>query len=130
MPDAPPRPRQAPVMDAFVRLLEAVQVLVREHLALARVELKREVRGFAFKLSPAAFGVPLLFAGWILMMSAVALALPLPAWAALAIVACANLAAGAALTQAAVRRVAGDRGPPAVPANEQAVAAANPAPQR
>jgi hypothetical protein len=116
------------MMDAFARLLDAVQVLVREHVALARVELKREVRGLARGLSPAAIGVPLLLSGWILLMGAVALALPLPAWAAFGIVAAANLAAGAALTRAAVRRVpAGGSELPAPRAD--AVAVQRPAPQ-
>jgi hypothetical protein len=116
------------MMDAFARLLDAVQVLVREHLALARVELKREVRGLMRNLSPAAIGVPLLLSGWILLMGAVALALPLPAWAAFGIVAAANLAAGGALTQVAVRRAFGGE-QPVSPANEQAVAVPRPAPQ-
>jgi Putative Actinobacterial Holin-X, holin superfamily III len=119
------------MLDAFARLLDAVQVLVRENLALARSELKREVRGLARGLSPAAIGVPLLLSGWILLMGAVALSLPLPAWAAFGIVATANLAAGAALTQVALRRVPGG-GPalPAAPANEHAVAVHGSAPQR
>jgi hypothetical protein len=118
------------MMDAFARLLDAVQVLVREHLALARVELKREVRGLMRNLSPAAIGVPLLLSGWILLMGAVALALPLPAWAAFGIVAAANLAAGGTLTQVAVRRAfGGGAEQPVSPANEQAVAVPRPAPQ-
>lgn len=110
MPDAQASPRQAPsdreapVRDAVGRLLDAVQLLVREHLELARAEMKQDARALGRNLALAALGVPALLAGWILAMAAVALALPLPRWAAFALVAAGNLGLGAALTAAGVRR--------------------------
>ena len=119
------------MLDAFARLLDAVQLLVREHLALARVELKTEARSLAHRLSPAAVGVPLLLSGWLLLMLGVAVALPLPPWAALGLVAIANLAAGGALTRSALRRMsAAGAGLPAAPADDQALADAGAAPHR
>lgn len=119
------------MMDAFARLLDGVQLLVREHLALARVELKSEARSFAQRLFPAAVAVPFLLSGWLLLMLGLAVALPLPRWAALAIVAAANLAAGAALAGVAWHRFsAAGPGLPAARANDQAVAAAGLAPHR
>src|ERR1700738_1453137 len=93
-----PREREAPVRDAVGRVLDAVQLLAKEHLELARVEIKRDLRAMGRDLAVAALGLPVLLTGWILGMVAVAVALPLPRWASFGAVALINLAGGAALT--------------------------------
>jgi cobalamin synthase len=89
-----------PSKDALQRILDGLQTLVRDHLALARAEAKEDLRSMGKDLALGAAGVPALAAGYLLLMMAVAylLAQWLPAWAAFAIVAVVNLAVGAALT--------------------------------
>jgi uncharacterized membrane protein YqjE len=86
--------------DALNRLIDGFQTLVREHLALAKVELKDDLRRMGRSAVLCAAGVPALLAGYLLFNVAIALALALalPSWAAFGIVAVANLGAGAALT--------------------------------
>lgn len=103
-----PREREAPVRDAVGRVLDAVQLLAQEHLELARVEIKRDVRAMGRDLAVVALGLPVLLTGWILGMVAVAVALPLPRWASFGAVALVNLAGGAALTAAGARRARGE----------------------
>jgi len=100
-----------PSKDALQRLLDGLQMFIREHLALARSEMKADLRAMGRDLAVTAAGVPALVAGYLLLMFAIAylLALLMPFWAAFAIVALVNLAAGAALTAAGIRRVMGDR---------------------
>jgi len=90
----------SPSRDALQRLLEGLQTLVREHLALARFELKEDVSNMGRDLLVGASGVPALAAGYLLLMMAIGylLAIWLPAWAAFGIVALANLGAGSFLT--------------------------------
>lgn len=92
-PPAPPR-------DALARLVEGVQTLFREHLALAKIELTDDLRRTGRSILLGAAGLPPLFVGYVLLMVALALLLHLVLvdWAAFGIVALANLAAGAALT--------------------------------
>ena len=86
--------------DALSRLLDGVQTLFREHLALAKTELKDDVRRAGRDLLLSAAGLPPLLVGYVLLMVAIALLLGevLPGWLAFAIVAVVNLAAGGALT--------------------------------
>lgn len=100
-------PPPVPSKDAFQRLIDGLQTLVREHMALARVELKEDLRGMGGDVLTGAAGVPALAAGYLLFMIALGylLAVWLPSWAAFGIVALANLGAGAMLTANGVRRV-------------------------
>jgi uncharacterized membrane protein YqjE len=93
--------------DALQRLLDGLQTLIREHLALARVEIKDDLRSMARDGAVGAAGVPALAAGYLLMMIAIAylLALWLPTWAAFGIVALINLGVGAAMSLAGLRKV-------------------------
>src|SRR3954468_23417359 len=86
--------------DALNRLIDGFQTLVREHLALAKVELKEDLKRMGRGLLLSAAGVPALVAGYLLMNVAIALLLAtvIASWAAFAIVAIVNLAAGSALT--------------------------------
>ncbi|HEX4382323.1 MAG TPA: phage holin family protein [Myxococcales bacterium] len=89
-----------PSKDALQRLLDGLQNLVREHLALARVEAKEDLRTMGRDLAYGAAGVPLLAVGYFMLMLALGylLAQWLAPWAAFGIVAVVNLGAGAALT--------------------------------
>jgi hypothetical protein len=88
--------------DALARLIDGVQTLFREHLALAKAELKDDVRRAGRSALLSAAGLPPLFVGYVLLMVAIALLLQLflVGWVAFGIVAVLNLAAGAALTVA------------------------------
>jgi uncharacterized membrane protein YqjE len=100
-------PPPVPSKDAFQRLLDGLQTLVREHMALARVELKEDVRGMGRDVLTGAAGVPALAAGYLIFMIAVGylLAVWLPSWAAFGIVALANLGVGGLLTLSGIRKV-------------------------
>ena len=100
-----------PPKDELQRLLDAVQLFMHEHLALARAEVKADVRAMGRDAAVAAAGLPALAAGYLLLMFAIAylLGLVLPAWAAFGIVALLNLGVGGALTAAGIRRVRGKR---------------------
>ena len=97
--------------DALQRLLDGLQTLIREHLALARAEAKQDLRALVRDAVVSAAGLPALFVGYVLLMVALSLALAgvLPAWAAFGVVALANLGAGALLTLVWGRRVAHDK---------------------
>lgn len=86
--------------DAFQRLLDGLQTLVREHLALARAEAKEDLRTMGRDLALGAAGVPPLAVGYLLLMIALGFLLSewLANWAAFGIVALVNLGAGAILT--------------------------------
>ncbi|HET9754243.1 MAG TPA: phage holin family protein [Myxococcales bacterium] len=96
-----------PSKDAFQRLIDGLQTLVREHMALARVELKEDLRGMGRDVLAGAAGVPALAAGYLLLMIALGylLAVWLPSWAAFGIVALANLGIGGLLSAGGVRKV-------------------------
>ena len=104
-------PATAPSRDVMHRLLDGLQTLIREHLALARVELKQDLRTMGRDLATGAAGLPPLAAGFLLLMFAIAslLSLWIPAWAAFGIVALVNLAAGGAITWSGSRSIARDR---------------------
>src|SRR2546423_5880025 len=86
--------------DALNRLIDGFQTLVREHLALAKVELKEDLKRMGRGLLLSAAGVPALLAGYLLLNVAVALLLAtvIASWAAFGIVALVNLVAGSALS--------------------------------
>jgi uncharacterized membrane protein YqjE len=96
-----------PSKDALQRLIDGLQTLIREHLALARVEIKDDVRAMGRDLLVGASGVPALAAGYLLMMMAIGylLAVWLPPWAAFGIVAALNLGAGGAVSLAGLRKI-------------------------
>jgi uncharacterized membrane protein YqjE len=100
-----------PSRDALQRLLDGLQTFVREHLALARVEMKHDLRAMGRDVAISAAGVPALAAGYLLLMTAIAflLALWVPNWAAFGLVALVNLAIGGTLTYVGARRAMHDR---------------------
>jgi hypothetical protein len=100
-----------PPKDALQRLLDGLQMFIREHLALARAEMKGDLRAMGRDLAVGAAGMPALAAGYLLSMFAAGflLSLWLPQWAAFAIVAFLNLTAGGILTRTGLRRAMRDR---------------------
>jgi len=98
-PPDPPGPAVSP-RDALARLLDGVQTLFREHLALAKTELKDDLRRAGRDLLLSAAGLPPLLVGYVLLMVALALLLAqaIPGWVAFALVALVNLIAGGVLT--------------------------------
>jgi hypothetical protein len=100
-----------PSKDAFQRLVEGVQTLLREHLALARWELEDDVQALGKDLLASAAGMPALLAGYLLLMVAggFLLSLWLPQWAAFGIVALVNLGAGGAVTWFGLKRMRSKR---------------------
>jgi hypothetical protein len=100
-----------PSKDALQRLIDGLQTLIREHLALARAEIKEDVRGMGRDLAVVAAGAPPLAAGYLLLMMAVGflLATWLPSWAAFGIVALVNLGGGVFLSLVWGRRVVRQR---------------------
>src|SRR3954471_3332416 len=82
--------------DALNRLIDGFQTLVREHLALAKVELKEDLKRMGRSLLFSLAGIPALLAGYLLLNVAVALLLAtvIASWAAFGLVALVNLAAG------------------------------------
>ena len=85
--------------DSFQRLVDGLQQLFREHLALARLELRDDIKRIVKDVALSAAGLPLLLVGYALLMVSLGLllALVMPAWAGFGIVALVNLGAGAAL---------------------------------
>jgi hypothetical protein len=100
-----------PPKDALQRLLDGLQMFIREHLALARAEMKADLRALGRDLAVGAAGVPVLAAGYLLFMFSIGflLSLWLPQWAAFALVALANLVGGGVLTRSGMRRMMRDR---------------------
>jgi uncharacterized membrane protein YqjE len=86
--------------DALNRLIDGFQTLVREHLSLAKVELKEDLKRMGRSLILSSAGIPALVTGYLLLNVAIALLLAtvIASWAAFGIVALVNLGAGAALT--------------------------------
>jgi hypothetical protein len=101
----------APSRDAFQRLIDGLQTLIREHLALARVEAKEDLRSMGRDLALGAAGVPALATGYLLLMTALAFLLGvwLANWLAFGIVAVANLAGGAVLSMVCKRKLSGKK---------------------
>jgi len=100
MPQSDPHGPLASPRDALARLLDGVQTLFREHLALAKTELKDDLRRAGRDVLLSAAGLPPLLVGYVLLMVALALLLAqaIPGWLAFALVALVNLIAGGALT--------------------------------
>jgi uncharacterized membrane protein YqjE len=86
--------------DALNRLIDGFQTLVREHLALAKVELKEDLKRMGRSVALSLAGIPALLAGYLFLNVAIALLLAtiIPSWVAFGLVAIVNLAAGSALT--------------------------------
>ena len=97
--------------DALQRLIDGVQTLIREHMALARAEAKEDIRQMGRDAIVGAAGVPALLAGYLLLMMAIGflLALWVPSWAAFGIVAFVNLAAGGAVSFVGIRKIMRNR---------------------
>ena len=96
-----------PARDALQRLIDGLQTLMREHIALARAELKDDLRNTGRDLLVSAAGVPALAAGYLLLMVSIGflLAVWIPQWAAFGIVALVNLGAGGFLSMVWGKRV-------------------------
>ena len=96
-----------PSKDALQRLIDGLQTLIREHLALARAEIKDDLRVMGRDLLVGASGVPALAAGYLLLMVAIGylLGVWLPLWAAFGIVAVVNLGVGGAVSLAGLRKI-------------------------
>jgi hypothetical protein len=115
MPQSKPSPPGAsatmPSKDALQRLLDGLQTLIKEHLALARAEAKEDLRAIGQDLAYGAAGVPPLAVGYLMLMMAAGylIAQWLAPWAAFGIVAFANLLLGAALTVVCRKRLAESR---------------------
>lgn len=97
-----------PPRDAFQRLLDGLQTLMREHVALARAEIKEDVRGMGREALSSAAGLPALLAGYLLLMFSIGylLSVWLAQWAAFGVVALVNLAIGGALTARGAKKLA------------------------
>jgi uncharacterized membrane protein YqjE len=97
--------------DALARLLDGVQTLFREHLALAKTELKDDLRRAGRDLLLSAAGLAPLLIGYALLMIAVALliAQALPGWLAFALVGLVNLIAGGGMTLAFMNKAKQDK---------------------
>src|SRR5438132_8952978 len=100
-------PSSMPSKDALQRLIDGLQPLIREHLALARAEIKDDLRVMGRDLLVGASGVPALAAGYLLLMMSIGylLGVWLPLWAAFGIVAVVNLGAGGAVSLAGLRKI-------------------------
>jgi hypothetical protein len=100
-----------PSRDALQQLLDGLQAFIREHLALARVEMKDDLRSLGRDLAIGAASVPALGAGYLLLMMAIGylIAIWLPNWASFGIVAGINLGAGGILAWSGARRAMRNR---------------------
>ncbi len=96
-----------PVKDSFHRLVDGLQTLFREHLALARLEFREDMKRIVKDVALSAAGVPLLLVGYVMLMVtfALLLGLVLPTWAGFGIVALANLGGGVVLALAFGKRI-------------------------
>ncbi len=104
MPSAQP---PVPSIDALQRLLGGLQTFIREHLALARAEIKEDARAMGRELLISAAGLPALVTGYLLLMVAAGylLAIWLPLWASFGIVALLNLGVGGVVTWLGLRQM-------------------------
>lgn len=99
--------RPEPLSVAVERLTHGVSNLVRDHLELARVELKEGARLWGQDAAVLAAALGLVLVAHALLMVALALLLSraLPVWLAFALVGGANLGGGAALVMQRLRRI-------------------------
>ena len=115
MPPRGPDPQSASPTagDALRRAADALVRLVKEHLALVRVELRKDLRRAGRDAVFAVAGVPLVIVGWALLM--VALALAIAPWVGaaggFAVVAVLNLAVGGGVMSIFARKLTGDDRP-------------------
>jgi uncharacterized membrane protein YqjE len=111
MPQPDPHGPVVSPRDALARLLDGVQTLFREHIALAKTELKDDLRRAGRDVLLSAAGLPPLLVGYVLLMVALALLLAqaIPGWLAFALVALVNLIAGGALTVAFMNKARQDK---------------------
>jgi hypothetical protein len=96
-----------PAKDALQSLVDGVETLVHQHLALARVELTGELRALGREAAAGAAGLLQVAAGYLLLMAALSLGLSawIPGWAAFGLVALVNLTAGGALATRRARQL-------------------------
>lgn len=94
--------------EAFRRLTDGIQRLIRDHLALVRSEMKQDLKAAGRDVALALLGLPSLFLGYAFLMVAAAflLARSLGEPAAFAIVGAVNLLAGGLLAFIFGRRLA------------------------
>lgn len=87
------------VTEAVAGLSQGMNALVRGHLALARVELSRDLKALGKDAGLALGGAPMLLVGYLLLWIGLGylLALALPVWAAFLVCAGVNFAIGLAL---------------------------------
>lgn len=102
-----------PAGESLRKAADALVRLVKEHLTLARVELRKDLRRAGKDVAFALAGLPIALVGWALLM--VGLALAVAPWVgaagAFAIVGVMNLGAGGAASLFFARRLAGDDRP-------------------
>lgn len=99
--------------DALRRAADALVRLVKEHLELARVELRKDLRRAGRDATFALAGVPLMVVGWAMLMVAVAVAIApwVGAAGGFATVAVLNLGVGGGVTWIFAKRLTGDDRP-------------------
>ncbi|MGC4113511.1 MAG: phage holin family protein [Myxococcales bacterium] len=100
MPTSSPASRSPDsVTEAVSGLSQGMNALVRGHLALARVEVVRDLKALGKDTSLEMAGVPMLLASYLLLWIGIgyALALAIPTWASFLICSAANLLVGLAL---------------------------------
>ena len=87
-----PRVRTESMAAALERVSNGLSTLLRDHVELARIELRQGLR----QARIAGLGAGLLLAGYIFLMAAFAMALAraMPTWLAFSLVALGNIAAG------------------------------------
>lgn len=97
------------ITDALKRLTDGMSRLVRDHIALARTELKQDLRAAGKDVVLAAAGLPSLLLGYAFVMAALAfwLAQAIGMAGGFAIIGLLNLAVGGALAFVFGRRLAG-----------------------
>ena len=102
-----------PAGESLRKAADALVRLVKEHLTLARVELRKDLRRAGKDVAFALAGLPVALVGWALLM--VGLAIAVAPWVgaagAFAIVGAMNLGVGAAVSLFFARRLAGDDRP-------------------
>jgi len=105
--------------DPLSHLSEGLSTLVRGHIQLARAELPTDAKPLAKDAAVGASGVPVLYAGYLLLWVGIGflLALALPAWASFLIVAAVNFIIGAVMLRWAKTRAKKDK--VAMPASSQ-----------
>lgn len=109
--------RPEPIIAAFERLSGSVSTLVRDHLELAKIELREAVRSATHDAIVIGSGVGVLVVAHALLMTALALGLArvMPAWLGFLLVGLANAAAGATLIHRRIKVVRARQLPAVLP---------------